>query len=517
MTRDDASGRQAPLALDGASFRALGHELVDQLADFLDSLPARRVVPDEPLTRCRDLLRDLPLPEEGDDPGAAFRQATALLLEHSVFTSHPRFWGYINGAASPYAALADLLATTLNAQVAAWYVGPAASAIEEQAVRWIAQLVGYPADCGGLLTSGGTMANVLVLAAARHAALGRDLRSEGLGQDAERLRVYATREVHTWLEKALDLMGMGTRCVRWVETDDDMRMRPAHLDRLIDEDRTGGLIPCCVVAAAGTTSTGAVDPLFEIAAICRGRQVWFHVDGAYGAVAALSPAAPAEIHGLREADSLVVDPHKWLYTSLEAGCVLVRDPETLRAAFAHRSVYFRSHRDPDEPVPYREYGLQTSRGFRALKVWMCLRLAGRQGYRRMISDDIALAERLHALARAHPLLEPLSRGLSITTFRFVPAGLVPAGGFADHATDAYLDHLNRALLTRLQTEGRFYPSETMTRGKFALRVCIVNFRTSGADIDALVEAVVSHGLDLDRALRAQHLGAGSAARGEVLP
>jgi glutamate/tyrosine decarboxylase-like PLP-dependent enzyme len=253
-----------------------------------------------------------------------------------------------------------------------------------------------------------------------------------------------------------------------------------------------------VVATAGTTSAGAVDPLPAIAAVCQELGVWLHVDGAYGAVAALSPEAPPDIHGLRHADSLVLDPHKWLYTSLEAGCVLVRDPDALHAAFAHQSVYYRSQRDADEPTPYREYSLQTSRGFRALKVWICLQLAGRQGYRRMITDDILLARRLHALAGAHPLLEALSQGLSITTLRFVPADLVSG----DPAAAPYLDRLNRALLARLHAEGGFYPSETTIGGKFALRVCIVNFRTEAADIDALVGALVRAGAELDRGLRA---------------
>jgi aromatic-L-amino-acid decarboxylase len=496
-TGEHRSHRQAPLDVEGGSFRAIGHELVDRLADFFDSLPTRRVVPGEPVTRGRELLGDGPVPPYGGDPAAVFREATEFLLQHSVFTSHPRFWGYINGAASPYAALADLLATALNAQVAAWYVGPAASAIEEQAVRWIAQLVGYPDTAGGLLTSGGTMANVLALAAARRASLARDLRSEGLGDDVRRLFIYATREAHTWLQKAVDLMGMGTRCIRWVRTGDDMRMDVEHLHRLIVEDRASGLTPCCVVATAGTTSAGAVDPLFEIASVCRETRVWLHVDGAYGALAALSPRAPMDIHGLREADSLVIDPHKWMYTSLEAGCVLVRDPGTLHAAFGHHSVYYRSQREPGEPIPYREYSLQTSRGFRALKVWICLRLAGRQGYERMITEDMSLARRLHELVCAHPLLDPLSHGLSITTFRFVPAGLPPG----DAVFEPYLDHLNRTLLARLQSEGRFYPSETTIRGKFALRVCIVNFRTNESDIEALVDEIVRCGVELDRAMR----------------
>jgi glutamate/tyrosine decarboxylase-like PLP-dependent enzyme len=304
--------------------------------------------------------------------------------------------------------------------------------------------------------------------------------------------VYTSAETHTWIQKASELFGLGADAVRWIEVDDGQRMRMDRLRERIAEDRRAGYRPFMVIGTGGTVGTGAVDPLPEIAALCRAEGVWFHVDGAYGAPAARVPGVPPELAALGEADSVAVDPHKWLYAPLEAGCALVREPETLRAPFFHKPTYFHFEGlAEDPPINFYEWGLQNSRGFRALKVWLAFRQMGRAGYTKMIGDDIALARRMFERVDAHPDLEALTCRLSITTFRYVPPDL-PASLSPDERAQ-YLNDVNEALLTRLQEGGAVYMSNVVIDGVFALRSCIVNFRTSAADVDAIPEIVAREG------------------------
>ena len=480
------------VGIDGGQFRAIGHELVDRIADFFDRMhegPVYTATPDDELRR---MLGQRPLPSHGTDPGAIVAHAAELCLAHSVLVGHGRFWGYVHGAASPLAALADLLAAALNSPVTSPRTGPISSAIEEQAVRWLAELVGFPAGGGGLFLSGGSMANFVALRAALHARVSWDVRELGMSHPrSAAIRVYATRETHRSIAKALALLGLGTRALVEVATDAASRMDPDELARRVTLDRDQGLEPLVVVGTAGTASTGAVDPLPAIAAVCREQRLWLHVDGAYGAPACLSPHAPPDIFGVREADSLVIDAHKWLYMPLEAGCVLVREPRLLYDAFCFQSPYYSlsGAQGAGEPLPFRDQGPQTSRGFRALKVWLALQHLGRAGYAARVTEDIELARHLHALIARHPELEACSQGLSITTFRYVPAELAPSAD--EHR--AYLDDLNRELLTRLQDSGAAYPSHTTVRGAYVLRVCIVNFNTTRADIESLPALVADLG------------------------
>jgi glutamate/tyrosine decarboxylase-like PLP-dependent enzyme len=393
--------------------------------------------------------------------------------------------------------LADFLAAAVNANVGAWRLSPMASEIEAQTIRWIAELVGYPSSCGGLLVSGGNMANMVGLFAARAAAAQWDVRMEGVAaRGARPLRVYASKETHTWLQKASDLSGLGTDSVRWIATDDDLRMDVTELRSAIERDRAAGEVPMLVVGTAGSVSTGAVDPLTEIAELCRRERIWFHVDGAYGAFAAALPDAPAELRALSLADSVAMDPHKWLYAPLEVGCVLVRDPERLRNAFSYHPPYYHFGQ---EATNFVDLGPQNSRGFRALKVWLALRQVGREGYVRMIGEDIRLTEKLHAAVADHPELEPLTIALSISTFRYLPRDLRDRIGEAE--VDRYLDALNQELLERIQLSGEAFVSNAVIHGRYALRACIVNFNTTLADVEALPEIVARIGRESDAALR----------------
>jgi len=486
--------RTAPLTMDAAAFRAHGHALVDQIAGLLDAVPQGPVTRDEAPSAVRQALGlDGPLPEQGTAAGPLLADIAAGLFAHSLFNAHPRFYGYITASPAPIGILGDFLASALNANVGARVLSPAATELEAQTIRWIAELIGYPGSCGGLMVSGGNMANLVCFWAARAARAGWDVRQQGLLADGARpLRVYASAETHTWIQKAADLSGLGTAAIRWIPALADQRMDVAALERAIAADVAAGDRPLLVVGTAGSVSTGAVDPLPAIAAVCRAHGAWFHVDGAYGGFAAASAEAPADLAGLAEADSIAVDPHKWLYAPLEAGCALVRDAEHLRAAFAYHPPYYHFE---ERVTNYVDFGPQNSRGFRALKVWLALRQVGAAGYRAMITDDIRLARRLADVVAAQPELEPTSQALSITTFRFVPADLRPRA--VEPPVASYLDDLNKELLDRLQRGGELFVSNAVLAGRYVLRACLVNFHTDDADIDAIPEIVLRVGRAVD--------------------
>jgi aromatic-L-amino-acid/L-tryptophan decarboxylase len=494
---NDIENRASSLAMNAHEFRTLGYQLIDRIAGFMDSLPERPVTRGESPSDIRQALRaEQSLPHQGAEPSLLLNRAADLLFEHSLFNGHPRFWGYVTSSAAPIGALGDLLAAAVNPNAGAWPLSPMASEIEAQTIRWIAEMIGFPQECGGLFVSGGNMANLVCFLAARQAKAGWDVRKEGLA--SARLRVYCSRETHTWVQKAADISGLGTETIRWIPADDRMRIDVSALRRQIVMDIQAGDKPFLVTGTAGTVSTGAIDPLPELASVCREFSLWFHVDGAYGALAAMLPNAPADLGGLREADSVAVDPHKWLFAPLEAGCALVRNQEDLRKAFAYHPPYYHFGA---EAINYFDFGPQNSRGFRALKVWLAIQQAGREGYVRMISDNISLAGQLYERISRFPEIEAFTQSLSITTFRFVPRDLDPG----DEGTEGYLDQVNCELLTRLQNSGEVYLSNAIIHGKFALRACIVNFRTELADVESLLPLVVRVGKELDSVLRPEAL------------
>jgi len=505
QSRDQVELRErfAPIEMTPEEFRRVGHRLVDRIAEFLGSIPKRPLTPNEPPHVVRAALGDGSLPSAGARPQDLLDQAATLLFEHSLLSAHPRFWGYIYSSAAPIGALGDFLAAAVNPNVGAWNLSPLASEIEAQAVRWIAELIGYPADCGGLLVSGGNMANFVPFLVARKVQADWNASGEGLRAPAGRpLRVYCSAETHTWIHKAADLFGLGTDSIRWIGTDTELRMDTAELRRRIREDKERGDLPFLVVGAAGSVSTGAVDPLPELAAIAREEGLWFHVDGAYGAIAAALPDASADLRGLSRADSVAVDPHKWLYAPVEAGCALVRDRPDLIKTFRHRPPYYHfPEHEGEESVNYFEHGLQNSRGFRALKVWLALRQVGRDGYVRMVADDVRLSQALYRIAQEHPELEAFTQGLSITTFRYVPRDLKPGS----EPVGEYLNKLNHELLTRLQRSGESFLTNAVIRGKFVLRACFVNFHSTLADVEALPGLVTRLGAEVDKELRPREL------------
>jgi aromatic-L-amino-acid decarboxylase len=490
--------RQAALEMAAAEFRDTGHELVERVAAFLEGLPDRPVTRGLTPREVRARLGGGRAPQKGLPARRLLSEAADLLFSSSLFTGHPRFLGYIVSSPAPVGALADMLAAAVNPNVGAWSLSPVATEIERQTIRWIAEMLGYPPTAGGLLTSGGNVANFIGFLAARRAGAPWNVRESGVGSGPGPLCLYASEETHTWVHKAADLFGLGTEAIRFVPTDGDLRIDLEALRRKIRDDRRQGAVPFLVVGTAGTVSTGAVDPLPRMAALCRREKLWFHVDAAYGGFAAKVRGAPADLAGIALADSVAVDPHKWLYAPLEAGCALVRDRGRLLDAFHYRPSYYRfGEEETDETTNFYELGIQNSRGFRALKVWLGLRQAGQAGYRRMIAEDMRLARLLWREARRHPEIEVGTCELSITTFRYVPEDLAGRSG---HDED-YLNSLNTELLSRLQQGGQAYLSNAVVAGRFLLRSCIVNFRTDRADMRALPEIVARVGRQVDREFR----------------
>ncbi len=499
---EDLRGRKAPIEMSAAEFRQVGYELVDRIAGHIDTIAERAITAAENPDEVKLLLGlDGSMPKDVVESRRLLEEVTQALFDHSLFNGHPRFGAYITSSPAPIGVLGDFLAAAINQNVGAWKLSPLATEIEAQTVRWIAEFIGYPTDCGGLLVSGGNMANFVCFLAARREIAGPGLRVSGVGTGGPpRLRMYASVDTHTWIQKAADLFGHGTDAIRWIPVDGQQRIDLKALDAQVRQDREQGDRPFFVVGTAGSVGTGAVDALGEIGAFCREAELWFHVDGAYGALAALVEGAPEDLAGLKDADSVAVDPHKWLYTPLEAGCALVRNFEQLKNAFSYHPSYYHFE---EEALNYFDLGMQNSRGFRALKVWLAFRQVGAEGYRTMISDDIRLAAHLYNLVDEHAEFEALSHGLSITTFRYVPPDLDPGMDppMPPDERENYLNSLNTDLLTRLERCGEAFLSNALVEGKFALRMCIVNFRTSLDDIEALPGLIAHLGRESDAVLR----------------
>ena len=504
--------RFAPSDMPASEFRELGHSLVDAIADFYQRLPnaptASPLLPDA----MRRKFGARKLPETGVDVAPVLQDFARLFFEQSTHNGSPRFWGYITSSAAPVGVLADFLAAAVNPNCGAWALSPIATEVENECIRWLSQFMGLSGNWDGIVVSGGNMANIVAFIVARKAKASWDIRANGLtDSESRRLVCYGSGEMHTWISKAADICGLGTAAVRWIPADDEQRLRPDALRRQIEADRAAGLFPFMVCGTAGSVGTGAIDPLPEIAAICKEFDLWFHVDGAYGAPAVALDDASADLKGLRLADSIAIDPHKWLYAPLEAGCTLVRRRDDLHDAFASKPSYYQFDDNEGQEVKnYYEYGPQNSRGFRALKIWLGFQQAGASGYRRMIADDIELSRRMHDFVGREELLEQGTQSLSISTFRFVPVDLRKRSLESGPVSD-YLNELNARIATALRLSGRAFVSNAHLGDRYMLRACIVNFRTTEADVELLPKLIVELGQQLDQKFRPAAITRGRSA------
>jgi glutamate/tyrosine decarboxylase-like PLP-dependent enzyme len=490
--RKDA--RPSSLELTTDEMRELSAQALQLVTDYFAHVAELPVFPDTSAATLDQLL-DSELPVEGLPVERVLSDCRAI-IDASRHNGHPRFFGYIASPSTPVGAFADLIASALNQNVTAWRSSPAATAIEKMVVRWLATLVRYGEDVGGLLLSGGSMANLNALYIAHRAQSGGQVSHSGLWNAGAPMTIYASDQVHLSIPKAADVLGLGRASVRLVETDERFRLDVRDLRERLQADRRAGLRPFCLVASAGTVNTGAVDPIMEVARVAREHDLWFHVDGAYGALAALDPSKRALFEGIEVADSLSLDAHKWLYAPIDCGCLLFRDPARARAAFAtDEADYIKVHEEAaDESFAFWDYGIELSRRFRALKVWMMLRYYGTRRVAEAISEDNRLAEYLAGRimeAEDFELLAPVS--LSICCFRYVPpamrAPLVSADEEERRRAADELDQLNARIMHTMQRGGRAYLSNATLNGSYALRASITNFRTTREDIDRTLDIV----------------------------
>jgi aromatic-L-amino-acid decarboxylase len=485
LSDDSLQQRLPKIDMDPAVFREAGYRLIDDIAGFLSSI-SNLPVTTAPTPGSLEAKLPKSLPLSGSNPSKLIEETWQLLVNNSLFNGHPRFWGYITSSPTPVGMLGDLMASAINSNCGAFVLSPIATEIEKQTIKWLGEFIGYPTG-GGIMVSGGNMANFVGFLAARKAKANWDIRKLGMQPSQGKWRVYTSSETHTWISKAADLFGLGLEAIRWIPVDKDQRMDLSQLDKIIAEDKKDGLIPFLVAGTAGSVGTGAVDQLKEVAAICKKYDCWFHIDGAYGGFAAALPELKNLFQGIELADSIAIDPHKWLYSPLEAGCTLVKDANALTDAFSFHPVYYNFDGKEEPQTNFYERGLQNSRGFRALKVWLGFRQMGTEGHIRLIRENIQLAERLSGILKKYKEIETFSQHLSITTFRYKPEDIN-----ADSEQE-YLNKLNQSLLNKLQSGGEVFPSNAVLDGNFLLRVCIVNFRTRLNDIEILPEIILKEG------------------------
>jgi aromatic-L-amino-acid/L-tryptophan decarboxylase len=470
------------LDLSPAQARELTGEMLDLWAELLERMPE---LPVTPVAAAADVSAEmaLPIPEQPLPPAEIARLLRPMVFDHSALCGHPGFLAYISGSGTVPGAAADLLAAGLNPNVGGWSLSAGATELELHLMRWIAGKFGLPEGAGGLMTSGGAASNFTALKAARDAHAPGSVRADGVS--GMRLVLYASEEAHATIAEAADMMGLGERAVRPIPTDDELRMRVDALEAAVADDLAAGMRPFRVVATAGTTATGAIDPIPAIADLCERHRLWLHVDAAYGGAAAFAPELRGLVGGIDRADTISFDPHKWLYTPQSSACLLARDPGRLRAAFSIDAAYVREDAQlSGRGVNIGELGPQWSRAFLALKVWMSLAAHGTEAYGRRISHDVELARYLDDRVREHPELEPMCPvTLSIACFRYAPAGI----------DDAALDVLNERLMIEIRRDGRTCPSNAVLHGRYSLRACFVNHRTEAGVVDDLVDAAVTLG------------------------
>ncbi len=469
---------------DWEQLLALGHRMLDDMFRHLRTLPDQPAW--QPLPRHVVAALNEPLPSEGQPAADVYEEFLENVLPYTSGNRHPRAWGGVRGNGTPLAMLADMLASGMNAHVGGGQQAP--TLVEQQVLTWMKQVMGMPASSSGLLTSGCTMANMLGLAVARHAKAEFNVRKQGLQGGHPRLMVYTSSETHMWVRKSMEFLGLGMDSLRRIGVDAAYRIRIDDLARQIAFDREAGLCPIAVLGNAGTVNTGAIDDLEALAELCRQEDLWFHVDGAFGALLKLSPRYAPLVRGLERADSLAFDLHKWVYLPFDIGCVLVRDAALHTATFATEASYLETAQRGllAGGLTFTDRGVELSRNFKALKAWMSLKTHGTEAYAAMIEQNIEQAEYLESMILDTPQLELLApRTMNVVCFRYAPV--------SDCWTSAQTNALNRELVMQVQESGRFLISGTLLGSQYALRVANVNHRSRREDFSALIEEVIEQG------------------------
>ncbi|MGA3081299.1 MAG: aspartate aminotransferase family protein [Terracidiphilus sp.] len=467
---------------DWASFRAQAHAMLDDMLGYIEEIRERPVwqpIPAELRARFQS-----PAPRKPEDLAAVHAEFMREVLPFAQGNVHPGFMGWVNGGGTPVGMAAEMLAAGLNANLGGRDHIPVE--VERQVTRWVAEIFGFPEGASGLFVTGTSMANLIAVLIARDAALGFDVRGSGVAADPRRLTAYTSRAVHSCVPKAMDIAGLGSDALRLIPTDNRCRIDLGALAEAIERDRAAGFTPFLVVGTAGTVNTGAIDDLAGVAEVCQREKLWFHVDGAFGALARLAPDLAPRLDGIERADSVAFDFHKWGQAPYDAGFILVRDAAAHKSAFVAPSAYLqRAERGLAAGSPWPcDYGPDLSRGFRALKVWFTLKVYGIDALGAAISRSCALARYLEGRIAATPELELMAPvELNIVCFRYRP----------EDAGEERLDRINDEIVIRLQESGIVAPSTTRIGGRTAIRAAIVNHRTGRAEIDALVENTLALG------------------------
>jgi|GEM_PF-93628 aromatic-L-amino-acid decarboxylase len=470
---------------DWGELRRLGHRMVDDMLHYLQTVSERPAW--QPLSKEAITGLHQPLPQFPQDMHDVYEDFLTKVLPFNKNNIHPRFWSWVEGGGSPFGMLADMLASGMNPNLAIGDHAPVY--VENQVLDWCKEIFGFPQTAGGVLTSGASMANITALVVARNQALPREIKQRGLRAAPGQLLIYGSSETHNCLLKGAVVIGIGSDNFRKVPVDGDYRIRIDLLRQMIREDRAAGHLPFCVVGNAGTVNTGAIDDLAGMAELAREEKLWFHVDGAFGAVPKLLPEFSGRLKGLEAADSLSFDFHKWFYMNYEVAAVLIRDEAAHRDAFSSPASYLTSHERglAGGPEPLSNYGMELSRGFRALKVWMLLKQNGLRKYEQLVRRNIAQAQYLGSLITQTPELELMAAvSLNIVCYRYNPGNL----------DDNTLNALNKELLQRIQEQGIATPSYTVLNGRYSIRVAITNHRSIGKDFEILVEASARLGKDI---------------------
>lgn len=464
----------SPLQLSPEEMRALGHQVVDMLIDHFEHLPDKPVTRKASRPALEQKLRE-PLPEQGNSAGDVLQQLQQHVFSNIMHVDHPRFFAFVPSSGNFVSAMADALASGFNVFAGTWLEASGPAEIELVTIDWLRQLCGLPDVAGGLFVSGGSVANLTALATGRHVKL-RD--------NIQHAIVYCSDQTHSSIERGLCILGFAPMQIRRLPSDDSFCLVVSDVQRAIASDRAAGHVPFCVIANAGTTNTGAVDPLRALADLCRTEGLWLHADGAYGIASILSDKGRSLLSGLEHVDSLSLDPHKWLFQPYEIGCVLVRDRRWLRETFHILPEYLKDIASSEEEVNFCDYGIQLTRSFRALKLWMSFKIFGLEAFRTAVAHGITLAEQAEAILRQAPCWEVVTPAqMGIITFRYIPVG----------KSSTHVDIINQQLVEAMIADGFAMVSSTTLRGHTVLRLCTINPRTRESDLRETLQRLEDYG------------------------